>query len=129
MAAVDAAIHLAKDYAAGRPLPANAREITRLALKAAEECPPTMIGAAATSAGFAAVAALTADAGGETVKLLPARALKAFVMLGDYTEAARADYRRLLNMSLGVFPDPGLPVDCSDDGDLGPLWPSGIVPS
>jgi hypothetical protein len=39
--------------------------------------------------------------------------------------AARADFHRLLDLDLGRFPEPGNPVDPSESGPLGPLWPDG----
>lgn len=37
--------------------------------------------------------------------------------------AARADYHRLLLLNLGTYPDPGQPIDPTESGPLGPLWP------
>lgn len=37
--------------------------------------------------------------------------------------AARADYDRLLSLSLGTYPDPGQPIDPTETGPLGSLWP------
>ena len=37
--------------------------------------------------------------------------------------AARADYDRLLSLNLGTYPDPGQPIDPTETGPLGSLWP------
>ncbi len=37
------------------------------------------------------------------------------------TTGAAADYKRLLELSLGTYPEPGQPIDPSPDGPLGPL--------
>ena len=39
--------------------------------------------------------------------------------------AMRADFDKLLSLSLGKPADAGQPVDPSESGPLGPLWPSG----
>jgi len=41
--------------------------------------------------------------------------------------AARADYDRLLSLNLGTYPDLGQPIDPTDTGPLGPVWPEGLV--
>lgn len=67
---------------------------------------------ASTAADHAAMAAHTAGA-------------EAFYAVGVHNEefVARslADYRRLIDLKLGQFPDAGTPVDPSPDGPLGPL--------
>ncbi len=39
-------------------------------------------------------------------------------------EAEQADYAKLLTLALGSFPESGVPVDPSESGPLGPVWPS-----
>ncbi len=39
--------------------------------------------------------------------------------------AARADYNRLLSLNLGSYPDPGQPIDPTETGPVGALWPEG----
>lgn len=39
--------------------------------------------------------------------------------------ATRADYDRLLSLNLGIYPELGLPIDPTENGPLGPLWPEG----
>ena len=39
--------------------------------------------------------------------------------------AARADYDRLLKLNPGAFPKLGQPIDATENGPLGPLWPAG----
>jgi len=41
----------------------------------------------------------------------------------DVVEAARADYERLLSLDLSEPPGVGTPIDCSETGPLGSLWP------
>jgi hypothetical protein len=42
-----------------------------------------------------------------------------------FTMAASDDYRKLLELGLGQFSEPGKPIDPSPKGPLGPLWPGG----
>lgn len=44
----------------------------------------------------------------------------------EVSEAASADFQKLLAAKLGDFPELGQPVDPSASGALGPLWPSGV---
>jgi hypothetical protein len=44
---------------------------------------------------------------------------------GGADAAARADFQILLELTLGQFPDLGRPIDPSEKGPLGPLWPYG----
>jgi hypothetical protein len=44
----------------------------------------------------------------------------------DVAAAAATDYQRLLALSLGSFPELGRPIDLSEGGPLGPLWPGGV---
>ena len=37
--------------------------------------------------------------------------------------AARADYDGLLSLNLGTYPELGQPIDPTENGPLGPLWP------
>lgn len=39
--------------------------------------------------------------------------------------AARADYDRLLGLNPGTYPELGQPIDPTENGPLGPLWPEG----
>ncbi len=43
----------------------------------------------------------------------------------EFAEAACSDYERLLEADQGIWPDLGDPIDPSEDGPLGPLWPDG----
>lgn len=42
-----------------------------------------------------------------------------------FTEAACNDFERLLEADDGIWPDLGDPIDPSEKGPLGPLWPDG----
>ena len=93
---------------------------------------------AARAAAFAARAACAADQapyaaeafGGDAARAAHAAAVAA-VDPGSASEAAhyadyaaRADYERLVLLNRGA-PPLGLPIHCSEDGPLGPLWPEG----
>jgi hypothetical protein len=41
----------------------------------------------------------------------------------DPAAASRSDFSQLRGLGLGRFPEPGEPIDPSEDGPLGPLWP------
>jgi hypothetical protein len=41
--------------------------------------------------------------------------------------AARADYDRLLSLNPGTYPDLGEPIDPTETGPLGSLWPEGAT--
>jgi len=49
-------------------------------------------------------------------------------MLESVRAALRADYDALIKLRLGPLHEPGQPVDASDAGPLGPLWPHGAPP-
>ena len=70
------------------------------------------VAAAADRAAFAAVAAAAASS-------FAAAANPAFA--ADI--AAKADYDRLVSLNLGECPDFGQPIDPTENGPLGPLWP------
>ena len=42
-----------------------------------------------------------------------------------FTIAAGEDYKKLLELRLGEYPEAGQPIDPSPEGPLGPLWPGG----
>ena len=94
---------------------------------------------AARAACYAARAACAADQapyaaasfGGDTARAAQAAAIAAqgdpssaadAAHYADY--AARADYERLVLLNRGG-PPLGLPLHCTEDGPLGPLWPEG----
>jgi len=123
---VDEAIALAEHFAAG-----DVRGARVVSFVAAE--PATSDAAAARAADSAACAAYAAAAAADArtvaraetyadaaayaaVRARPEEAL---------TAAAWADYARLLSLDLGAYPALGRPIDCSDRGPLGPLWPDG----
>jgi hypothetical protein len=93
---------------------------------------------AARAAAYAAHAACAADQapyaaeafGGDAARAAHAAALAAVdpqaaadaAHYADY--AAQADYERLVLYNRGA-PAGGMPLHCSEDGPLGPLWPEG----
>ena len=74
---------------------------------------------------FAIVLAASADASDITAAYIAHAAILFTVDSADST-AARADVDALLRMNLGEFPEFGPPIDSSEDGPLGPLWPDGV---
>jgi len=120
MGAVDAAIRMARDFAADQPVPNNALDIVNAAMSAAGKAPANMYGTPATDAGMAALVALTIHDG--QIDLVPNRARMCVEGVGRAAFATRADYDRLLELGLGPFPELGQPVDVSESGPLGPLW-------
>lgn len=122
MAVVDAAISLARSFAAGIPLPDNAAQIVNASFQAADEAPQNMFGVAATQAGMAADLVLTIERG--EIGLVPARAVMCVSWVGAAADAALSDYQRLLQICRCKFPELGDPIDVSDHGPLGPLWPA-----
>jgi hypothetical protein len=91
---------------------------------------------ASLEAAKTAMAALEADLAGKTEHSGYADAIERVVALGSAeaawaavavwataVAAAWADYEKLLNLDLGAFPELGQPIDPSESGQLGPLWP------
>jgi hypothetical protein len=120
MAAVDRAVRMAFDFAAGRPLPDDAEEVVSAGMRADGAGSADMFGS--PKAGMAAGVALTIHEG--QTNLVPYRAHMCVRAAGDAATAARADYERLLCLGLGEFPNLGQPVDASEKGPLGGLWAS-----
>ncbi len=52
-------------------------------------------------------------------------AARAIASADDFTESAAEDYRKLLGLQLGQYPEAGQPIDPSPDGPLGPLRSGG----
>lgn len=44
---------------------------------------------------------------------------------GAFAAAAQADFDRLLQLKSGSYPKLGQPIDPTENGPLGPLWPAG----
>jgi hypothetical protein len=91
---------------------------------------------ASLKAARTALAALEADLAGKTEHSGYADAIETVVALGSAqaawaavavwataVAAAWADYEKLLDLNLGAFPELGQPIDPSESGHLGPLWP------
>ncbi len=118
----EAAIRMAGMYARGVDnAGASAGSLlTPLTFAALEDTAALPAANAASAAGAASVAdahkvsAEAAMAADETCNLAGA--------IGG--EALAADYLRLLELKLGNFPDPGKPIDPSEVGPLGSLWPA-----
>ena len=78
------------------------------------------------AARAAAAAARTADAeDAARAAFDAARAADANGAAADAADAARADFEQLTNLKLGKRSELGEPIDLSDNGPLGPLWPTG----
>jgi hypothetical protein len=120
LAAVDAALRLALDFARTGRLPADAQAVVHAAFAAAVAAPEHRCTAAATLAGLAANAALTSLT---DPQLVPLRS--AFCLQGGRPaeEAAWVDFVKLLGFGLGRFPDLGEGIDASESGPLGMLQP------
>jgi hypothetical protein len=130
--AVRNAIGIAERFAAGEVIDVEeAGAAARAAGEAANAVQTTAAVFAATAAADAALATVhaartTADAiaygtcaaaNGATYAATATDAER------DVVEATRADYERLLSLDLGEAPGLGTPIDCSETGPLGPLWP------
>jgi hypothetical protein len=139
MAAVDAAIRVATAFCRGVPTePGQAAAAVRLAEVAAEEnCESTgYTGYAAVRAAQAVVYAeefLRNPGENDVIEVVAAafgagRVLAANVdifMLDLVVAALLADVDKLLSLGHGAIQDLGPPIDPSENGPLGPLWPAG----
>lgn len=61
----------------------------------------------------------------DTVAIMAAHAAAAALHAGALADAAASDYRRLMQGENGRYPELGTPVDPSEMGALGTLWPAG----
>jgi hypothetical protein len=120
MAALDAAIRLAAQFANGQSIATDNSSVASAAMTAAGKIPRNMFGVPATKAGMAASVAQTAQSG--WIEVIPARAELCIRSVGEAALAARRDYDKLLDLRLGEFPDLGSPINPSEAGPLGPLW-------
>jgi hypothetical protein len=118
MADVDRALRMAMDFASGGALPAEAYAVVGAALDAARATATGAMSMAARHAAFAAAAAVAAVEDPDSV---PEKVAFCARFRGAGGAGARADYERLLALSLGKFPELGDPVDASENGPLGPL--------
>jgi hypothetical protein len=146
--AVDRAIELAESLATDRPGDGTAfasnvaNFASNVANRAGTDAPDRAATAAAFAAGDAAFAAAAAAgpsivdarraarAGADAADKCAAAgraAARAGVDAADRyaARAADDDYGKLLRLNLGKYPDLGQPVDPSESGPLGPLWPDG----
>ncbi len=69
------------------------------------------------------LADLTADLAALGAFTAAVDASEAVASTSDLTTWASEDYRKLLKLGLGHYPEAGQPIDPSPDGPLGPLWP------
>lgn len=126
---IDYAIEVAERFAA-----ADRTVSSACAYSAATDIRPVssdaaMVNAARIAASSAAAAAYSAStaysAEGVAMEVVKCalNAANASAVALPASEAARSDLRRLSRLQLGWFPDLGVPVDFSERGLLGPLWP------
>lgn len=71
---------------------------------------------------LAHVADLSADLAAMGALAAARDAAEAFRTTDEITRYAADDYRRLLRLRLGAYPEAGQPIDPSPEGPLGPLW-------
>ncbi len=45
--------------------------------------------------------------------------------IAEFESATNADFNKLVELNLGSYPERGEPIDPSEDGPLGTLWPAG----
>ena len=109
-----AAFHAASAAAQAMHLDAGA---TRLHVRLARQ----MAGVAADRSGVSLGITLAAARANPEFVGLPAIHAGYDVLL----KFAFSDSQRLLDLNLGTFPDPGQPVDPTESGPLGHLWPEG----
>jgi hypothetical protein len=69
------------------------------------------------------LADLTADLAALGAYTAAVDAAQAVASTDEFTTWAAEDYRKLLKLGLGRYPEAGQPIDPSPDGPLGPLWP------
>lgn len=82
-----------------------------------------IIGAGERRLPLAPVAGVSADLvamGAFTAAMDAAEAIRS---TDEFTRWAAEDYRKLLGLKLGQYPEPGEPIDASSEGPLGPLRP------
>jgi hypothetical protein len=129
------AIALAEQFARGRSV--LAADAARAAARAeagaaqahaeadraadAEANPSFAYRAAATNTAAAYAARTVVTATGAPVAALAAARVAAYVD-PRIDDAITADLQRLVGLNLGSFPEPGAPLDPSEEGPLGPLW-------
>jgi hypothetical protein len=141
-AAVEQAISLAERFCVGKDLnaaPDAAERAADAAGRAAAIARSFAGGIAAALAAGAAQAAAQATAAVEDYLVQPnsadrvaraatyaaGRAGRAVAAdrCAAVSAAVRADFDRLLSLNLGTYPDPGQPIDPTETGPLGSLWP------
>ena len=143
-AAVEQAISFAERFCVGKDLNAAVDAVERAAERAADAAAVARQfaggNAAALAAGAAQAAAQataavedswadpnTADRVVRAATYAAGRASRAVAAdrCAAVSAAARADYDRLRSLNLGTYPELGQPIDPTETGPLGPLWPEG----
>jgi len=143
MGAIEIAVKAAEDFANGIEHVALSYEepienASRAARHASEQSAAFAASMAAHAANAAAYCVRSARAAAryanpaphetfpapDTVAIMAAHAAAAAQHAGSPPEAALTDYQRIIQGDFGVFPELGRPVDCSEHGPLGPLWPA-----
>ncbi len=74
------------------------------------------------------LANLTAELAALDAYTAAADASTAVVSTSEFTTWASEDYRKLVTLGLGQYPEAGQPIDPSPAGPLGPLWPGSAGP-
>ena len=136
--AVDARIKAAEGFAEGRwddsavhrsdPPEGAPGDLSRAVLDRTGDAAAAQAVTAADQARWAALAAVRRQAE-DTVAHAAEAIRSALSASGEGSPAAAAaagDYQKLRGLDLGAFPDFGNPVDLSESGPLGPLWPGGV---
>jgi hypothetical protein len=72
------------------------------------------------------LADLTADLAALEAYTAAMDAAEAVATTRNFTIGAAEDYRKLLELKLGPYPEAGQPIDPSPEGPLGPFWPGGV---
>jgi hypothetical protein len=141
IAAIDAALQVAADFAHGEEVPAGlVQGVAAAAYEVAEDV-HNVAGYAGYAAAHAARAVFgatraSANADATFVEVIASTFGASRVLLANcgsaderlVLAALRADFEALLRLRLGRPGEPGEPVDVNEAGPLGPLWPAGAPP-
>ena len=128
-AAVADAISLAEQFCLREDV--NAAVAAGAADTAAYDAADAQIQAAADVAACAAAACEAANTDEDAAPAYDAACAASYAasasgeQVDAFAEAAYADYDRLLELDLAGWPELGPPIDPSDKGPLGSLWPDG----
>jgi hypothetical protein len=139
--AVERAIRVAEEFARGNQVSPHtgraAADAARAVATDAWAAKDTAASYAANAACYAAnaAAAYTVTAGRDGATKVAGAAVYAYTdaaasaRAGDarvaFDAASVSDLGKLARLKLGLFPELGAPIDPSESGPLGPLWPEG----